>query len=182
MPLQTTVNAAQGFGVVGEFFVDSPQRVQSFILQSASAANNVFGRAFSKTASVQGIARVGNSGSNTLPFAGILVNPKGHPLFGDGSNALNPALVLPNQVNAELCTEGSVIVNINKGSAIAVGDQVVYDNTTGVLTAIAQGANLPVGSSFAFATVDYFIPTLISGTTYFGVITISPTLTIPVLA
>lgn len=176
MGFQSTVNFKQGFGVVGEFYLSSPQRVQSYILSSALASYNVFGRGFSVEA--QGVAAAGNPGGTAI-YAGILVNPKAHPSLGDGVNTLNPSLVLPNNVNAELATEGSVIVSLPAGANI--GDWVVYDNSTGILSTIAPGADLPVGKSFAYATVDYYT-VAVDNSQYIAVITLTPTLTIPVLA
>jgi hypothetical protein len=176
MALQTTVYAAQGFGVVGEVYDDSPLRAQPFTLVSALASYNVFGRGFSVTS--QGVANAGNT-AGTQKFAGILINPKAHALFGDGTGPLNPALVLPNQAVADLCTMGQVVVALP--GVAAIGDLVCYNNTTGVLTTIAPSANLAVGTSFAFATVTRFTPAAVNGI-YLAVIELSPTLIIPVLA
>lgn len=170
---QSTVSRTQGFGVIGELFDDGPLRAQSFIINSSSASNNVFGRGFSITS--QGLAAAGNSGG-THVFAGILVNPKVNVLLGDGTNPLNPSLTLPNFAQATLATEGSFIVTL--GAAANIGDLVVYNNTTGILATIAPGANLPVGTSFAYAFVDRY--TLTSAG--LAVITLQPTLPIPVLA
>ncbi len=172
---QSTVNYQLGSGVPGEFYMDGPQLAQSFILNSASAAYNVFGRGFSKLS--QGVAAAGNSGG-TAQFAGILCSPKTHPLYGDGVNPLNPSFTLPNAVNADLVTEGQIWVTLPADCAL--GDLVVYDNTTGALSTIAPGADLPVGKSFAFAFVDVFTPN--AGTAQLAVITLQPTLPIPVLA
>ena len=46
MTFQATVYDNIGFGVVGELFLDGPLRAQPGRLDSASAANNVIGRAF----------------------------------------------------------------------------------------------------------------------------------------
>lgn len=173
MSFQTAVFLQQGFGVVGELFTDGPRRAESFILNSADASYNVFGRCFTKTS--EGVAQAGSGG--TLGFAGFLVNPKGSTLQGtiaDGS--LAPSLVLPNYAQGELLTMGSIIVALPASAAI--GDLVVYDDTTGDLTTIAPTAALPVGKKFAFAAVDYFTVTAAG----LAVITVSPTFKLPVLA
>lgn len=178
MGFQSTVNNQQGCGIVGEFAVSSPQRVQVMTLNAVDPANNVFGRGFSKLS--QGFAREGNTGVNTLPFAGILVNPKGQPLYGDGVNPLNPSLTLPDYVNAEFATEGFVWAYFTKATAPNYNDYISYNNTTGILSATTPGTVQPAGTSFAFGVVDYFQPpVLISGTTYLGVIQLTPTLVIP---
>lgn len=171
---QTTVNRYIGYGVVGEIFDSGPHRAQPFTLNSASATNNVFGRAFSKTAT-EGVAAVGNT-TGALVFAGIMVNPKEHISRGDAVNPLNPSLTLPNGEVASMLTMGSVFVTLP--AAAAIGDRVIFDNTTGILATIAAGAALPVGKSFAQAVVDRFIPTEAG----LAVITLTPTLITPVLA
>ncbi len=171
MSFQSAVFLQQGFGVIGELFTDGPRRAESFILNSADAAYNVFGRAFTVTS--EGVAAAGG----TNPFAGILVNPKGQVLQGTaGGGSLAPSLVLPNYAQGELLTMGSIIVSLP--DVAAIGDLVVYDNTTGALTTIAPSANLPVGKTFAQAKVDYFTVTAAG----LAVITLSPTIKIPVLA
>lgn len=172
MGFQATVALQQGFGVIGEMFNDGPWRCQSFILNSADASYNVMGRGFTKTS--QGVAQAGSGG--TLGYAGILVDPKGQALRGASGDPLAPSLTLPNYAQGELCTEGSIIVSLP--AACAIGDLVVFDNTTGALSTIAPGANLPVGKSFAYAFVDFYTVSAAG----LAVITLTPTLTIPVLA
>ncbi len=175
MSFQSAVNQFQGLGVPGEMFDNSPRVARSYILNSADAAYNVFGRGFSITS--QGIANAGNT-AGTQIFAGILGNPKGSASYGSASGTLAPSLVLPDYAQGELVTEGSMIVLLPANAAL--GDLVCYDNITGILTTIAPGANLAVGTSFAFATVTYY--TVVFATSPYAVITLQPTLKIPVLA
>lgn len=152
MAFQTTVNIFSGAGVPGDFYTDSPRRAESYILESADATNNVFGRAFTKKAG-QGLAQVGNP-SGTAVFAGFLVNPKGSVNYGVFGNALAPSLVLPNESQAELATWGSIFVELP--AAANIGDYVYFDNTTGALTTQAPGSAPLTGTTFANAVVDYF--------------------------
>lgn len=170
MTYQTTVGLGIGLGVIGELYVQSPVRAQSYILNSVSAAYNVFGRGFTKQA--EGIAQAGGSGA--FGFAGILSNPKGSALYGLAGAPLSPNLVLPNNAQGELVTMGSVIVTL--AAAAAIGDLVVMDNTTGVLATIAPGAALPTGTTFCKAFVDFFTVTVAG----LAVITLNPVMTIPV--
>jgi hypothetical protein len=171
MAFQSTVALQQGFGVPGELYTDAPHKAQSFILESALAAYNIIG-ATAFTVTSQGIAAAGG----TNPFAGILANPKVAPLQGTTTGTLTPTLVLPNEAQADLVTMGDLVVTLP--AAAAIGDLVVYDNTTGALTTIAPGANLPVGKTFAQAKVSFFT---VSGAGL-AVITLNPTWVIPVLA
>lgn len=168
---QSTVNTYQGGGVPGEMYALGPHRAQSFEINSASAANNVIGTAMC-TISSQGVCAVGNVGG-TRQFAGLLVDPKNIALFGAGGIPLAPTLTVPNFTQVECATVGSYWVTLP--TAAAIGDLVVYDNTTGAISTIAPGAALPAGKSFGYATVDYFTVTAAG----LGVITLSPTLTIP---
>jgi len=170
MTFQSTVSLKQGFGVPGEYFTDGPFRAESFILNSVSAAYNIIGAtAFSIVS--QGIAQAGNPSSGV--FAGILANPKTAPLQGGSSGTLSPTLTLPNNAQADIVNMGTMVVTLPASAAI--GDYVVFDNTTGALSTIAPGASLPSGKTFANAVVDYFTV----GGAGLAVITLTPTLVIP---
>lgn len=152
MGFQQSVYLQQGFGVPGDQFSDGPWRVQSFVINSASAAYNVIGATcFSVTS--QGIAAAGNSGG-TAVFAGLLVDPKNQALYGSNGNPFAPTLVLPNYAQGELATMGSFIVTLPASANI--GDWVVYDQTTGAIATVAPGTSLPSGKSWANAFVDYY--------------------------
>lgn len=173
MGFQTAVQLQQGFGVVGELYTDGPYRAQSFTLDSADEDYNVFGRCFTITS--QGVAEAGSGG--TMGFAGFLVDPKNQALNGTAAGgSLAPTLTLPNYSQAALLTMGTIVVALP--AAAAIGDLVVYDDTTGALTTIAPGAALPVGKKFAYAMVDYYTVSAAG----LAVVTVSPTFTIPVLA
>jgi uncharacterized membrane protein YebE (DUF533 family) len=163
MAFQSAVELQQGFGVIGELMDSSPVRSQSFTIVSGSAANNVFGRAFTVTS--QGEAAAGG----TNPFAGILANPKSHASYGTvAGGTLAATLTLANETQAELVSEGSLIVTL--GAAADVGDLVYYTNATGILTTTAPGAAAPASSTLIKgAYVDRF-----DLTTGLAVITLSP--------
>jgi hypothetical protein len=153
---QSTVFFQQGFGVPGELFTDGPYRSQSFIINSALASYNIIGAA-AFTITSQGVAAAGNV-SGTAVFAGILATPKNQPLQGTvAGGTLAPSLVLPNQAQADLITMGSLIVTLP--AAAAIGDYVIFDNTTGALSTIPPGTTLPTGKTFANAVVDYYTVT-----------------------
>jgi structural protein gp24 len=151
MPFQSTVAFNQGFGIAGELFDDSPYRAEPFTIVSDDATNNVFGRAFTVTASEQGIAQAGGTGV----FAGFLINPKGNTTSGTVSGgSLAPTLTIPNQTEAEILNFGCIIVSLP--DAAEIGDLVMYDTTTGELSTISPGDTIPVGTAFANAVVDRF--------------------------
>lgn len=153
MPLQTQVGDNQGFGVIGEIFNDGPVRVQPFRVFSTDPLNNVFARGFSIV--TEGIAQAGNPLATAI-FAGILIGPKEGVLIGDPlDGTLNPQMRLPNNTQGEFITYGSVIVYIE--TAVQIGDEVLYDNTTGVLSTQVRGLPLPPGQSSAYAEVSHVI-------------------------
>ncbi len=146
---QSSVAAQQGFGVVGELFLDGPTRAQPGLLDSGDAANNVIGRAFTIT----------EGGSDALPttpikvqaggvgvFAGILANPKTQASYGTADGGpLAPTLVLPNDRVAEFVQMGTMIISLPGGANI--GDWLVYATATGIISAIAPDS--AVGGGYA---------------------------------
>lgn len=169
MGFQTAVQINQGFGVPGEQYSDGPWRAQSFIIDSALAAYNIIGATMCSVTG-EGVAAAGNAGG-VLPFAGLMVDPKNMALFG---SSLTPTLTVPNNAQVECATMGSYVVTLP--GAASIGDYVVYDNTTGAISAVAAGSSTPgSGKSWGNAFVDYFIPTGAG----LAVITMNPGVGIP---
>lgn len=167
MAFQSSVAINQGFGVPGELYTDAPYRAQSYIINSASAAYNIIG-ATACTITSQGVCQAGSGGS--FGYAGILVDPKNVALFGTGGIPLAPTLTVPNYTQIECLTMGTIVVTLP--DAAAIGDWVVYDNTTGALSTVSAGSSLPSGKSWANAIVDYYT---VSGAGL-AVITVAPSL------
>lgn len=149
MPFQSTVFINAGVGVPGELYTNSPLIAQSYIINSASAAYNIFGTAFSVTS--QGVANAGNTGSQV--YAGILACPKQNASFGGSAGPLSPTLTLANYSQADIVSEGTIYVTLP--AAANIGDVVIFNNTTGVLSTVVPGSALPSGYSNAYATVAY---------------------------
>ena len=133
MPFQSSVFIEQGFGVPGEQFSDGPWRAQPYTIESALASYNIIG-ATACTITSQGFCAAGRSSAQAV-FAGILVDPKNLALFGSGGQPLEPSLTVPNFTAVECATMGSYIVTLPAPAAI--GDKVVFDNTTGALSTIS---------------------------------------------
>lgn len=153
MTFQSSVAARMGFGIVGEFFLDSARRVQPALLDSADAANNVFGRAFTVKAGADGLpgsvltAEAGSSDGLGV-FAGILVNPKAHASYGTAAGGpLAASLTLPNDVVAELCNDTAGVIVDFGATGANVGDWVEYDNGDGVLAPKAPGSAATAGAT-----------------------------------
>lgn len=145
MAFQSTVRVSQTSGVPGELAYEGPLRAKSYILNSASAAYNIVG-ATAFTVSSEGIVAAGGSG----PFAGILANPKAYALLGTSAGGpLAATLTLPNAINAEFVDMGELWVTLP--AAAAIGDRVMYDTTTGVLS--TQPGEVSVTGSIATTTL-----------------------------
>ena len=154
MGFQTTILDRQAYGNVGEFFDDSPRRVETAILESADPADNVFGRVFTRIGQTTDCPAQIVEAGGTGVFVGFLIGPKEHASYGTVGDALAPSLTLPNYVNAALCNMGVIYVKL---PAVAnVGDLVLYAEADGALSTILPGAALPVGQQFAHAVVDQF--------------------------
>ena len=137
MAFQSVVNSQMAFGVAGEPFDNGPRRSAPWALLSASADYNVVGAtAYTVTSgpatpATPAIAAAGGSGV----FAGILVGPKEYATSGTvAGGALAPTMVLPNYTNAELLTQGAIFATLS--GAANIGDQVIYDLTTGALSSM----------------------------------------------
>ncbi len=154
MSLQTTVNQYMAFGVPGDQYDSSPVRSAPFNLNSVSAAYNIIGSTC-YTITGQGVAAAGQAG--TAPFAGFLVNSKEYALYGTSAGGpLAPTLVLPNFLTASLITMGRFLASLP--GSFDIGDNIIFNNTTGAISSQAPGVSLPGGSSWANAKVFYFGP------------------------
>lgn len=151
MAFQSAVYLQQGFGVPGELFNDSPYRSQSYILNTADHPEyNIVG-ATCCTITSQGNAEAGGTGI----FAGFIVDPKVYALQGTvAGGSLAPTLTIPNYTQVELLTMGSIVVTLP--GAAAIGDVVIFNQTTGAISTQTPSTALPSGYSFANAVVDYF--------------------------
>ena len=133
MPFQGAVYNVQSTGVPGDQAFDTPWKAETFTINSTNAAYNIIG-ATACTITGQGFCAAGKSSVNAA-FAGILVDPKAVALFGIGSQPLTATLTVPNFATVECATMGSFFVTLP--AVASIGDKVVYDNTTGVLSTIS---------------------------------------------
>lgn len=134
--LQTTVNAKQGFGLVGSFYDDSARRVAPYNLKANSGVNPKIGNVFTIDSTDVESAVIGGSGV----FGGILVSPHEYALSG-----LAASLELPAGTIGQLCTFGHVVVK--SATAVSVGNVAGFDNATGAISAYADAASVPEGST-----------------------------------
>ncbi len=162
MAFQSTVYTVTGAGVPGEAYMDTPWRAQPYTIDSASAAYNIIGATFC-TKTSQGFCQAGSGG--TMGIAGLLISPKEQALMGSIGS---PTLTVADQVAVQCATQGTFWVTLP--AAAAIGDYVVFDNTTGAISTITPGTSLAGGTSWAYAFV-YVLTVSAAG---LGIITINP--------
>lgn len=150
---QAAVTNNIGFGVPGELFLEGPLRAQPGVLNSANAANNVIGRAFTVADDATGSFDTAvdpqpmeMQAGGTGVFAGILANPKVYANPGVLGDTLGANLTLPNGTMAEFVEETAGII-VQLPAAFAVGDFVYFTNATGALVSAAPDAAAPAGST-----------------------------------
>lgn len=122
---QTAVNLQMGFGVIGEWALEGPQRAVPATITHGTAADIVVGRWF--TYSSEGVVRPGGTGAK----CGVLMNPKNYANNGQGGIALAPGLVVPTGTIGEFGYMGSIV--IAAPAAVALDATAFYDNITGVI-------------------------------------------------
>lgn len=142
MAFPSTVKSGLISGVIGELSHDGPIRAVAGQLDSLTAENNVIGRAFTYRDQADETMRAGGSGK----FAGILVHPKTHVLYGTAGDTLAESLTLPNGAVGEFLQMGYVYVSLATPSA-PIGSAVVYNTTTGALDWVADPATPGAGNA-----------------------------------
>lgn len=195
MTFQSSVAANQGFGVVGEEFLNGPRVAQPGIIDSVGTTPsfNRVGRAFTQVSGADGHCIVGGAIGPGTPFYGILANPKVYPALGGATGTLAPTLDLPQYAEAEFIQE-SAGLNVLLPTACSVGDLVDFDTTTGVLstrspsvsatgsitsnvltvTAVSAGsAPIAVGQLLNGKTGEFTILAILTGTGGVGTYTTS---------
>ena len=110
-----------------------------------------------------------------LGFAGFLVNPLSQALFGTGGQPLAPTLTINNYSIVPCLTMGVIVVTLP--AAANIGDNVIYNQTTGAISTIAPGVLVPFGYTFANAIVSYFTQDIAGSA--LAVVTVNPTFLIP---
>lgn len=134
MTIPNTARTKQLSYVPGNISHDGPTRALSAVLKSGSAANNVFGRAFTFESTAKETVQAG--GAAPAVFAGIMINPKNYMI--DNAYAANGTV-------AEFVHMGEVAVEI-AGSSPKIGDPVYFVPGTGVLTTTSTNNRLIVGA------------------------------------
>lgn len=129
MAFQTSVNQKLAVGVVGDFYDDSPRRVDPYTIKSATAGS--IGKAYTIDASDPSKVALGGEGV----FAGIAVNSKEYV-----RNGLGASLDFAQYDECQLCTMGRIWLSI--ADTVTVGMAAYFNKTTGAITAAASGETI----------------------------------------
>jgi hypothetical protein len=131
--MQTTVNVAQAFGLVGEMYDTTPRRVDAYEVAGSGA---VMGGVAGFNAS----GKVGKMDATTYTkFAGILVRPHEMVNYGTAGNPLAASIAIAEGVTAQVCSMGDVVVIANDAWADGAS---VYVTSAGAFTLTASGNTL----------------------------------------
>lgn len=149
MAFQSTVYNVSGAGVPGEQANDSPLMALPYSIDSASAAYNIIGKTMC-TITNENYCQAGSAGAGG--FAGLLVNPKVQALYGASGQPLAPSMTVNDQDAVECATMGTFWVTLP--AAAAIGDWVIYNNTTGAIATIPRGDEVTTGYSWGYAYVS----------------------------
>ena len=126
MAFQTSVNQKLAVGVVGDFYDNSPRRVDPYTIASSSAGS--IGCAYTVDSSDPSKVNLGGTGV----FAGIAVNSKERARAG-----LAASLAFKQYDEAEICSMGRVWLSI--AADVTVGNAAYFNKTTGAIIAAASG-------------------------------------------
>ena len=140
MAFQTSVNQKLAVGVNGDFYDNSPRRVDPYTIVSSSAGS--IGKAYTIDASDPSKVNLGGEGV----FGGIAVNSKEYV-----RNGLGASLDFKQYDECQLCTMGSIWLSI--ADTVTVGMAAYFNKTTGAIVAAASGETIEgcteiVGSQF----------------------------------
>jgi hypothetical protein len=138
--MQTTVNVAQAFGLVGEMYDTTPRRVDAYEVAGSDA---VMGGVAGFNAS----GKVGKMDASTYTkFAGIFVRPHEMVNYGTAGEPLAASIAIAEGVTAQVCSMGRVVINyeltansqVNANALTLAAGTKIYVTAAGVLTTDAQ--------------------------------------------
>lgn len=153
--IQSSVRFDMGFGVPGQIISDAPHESHAGLIESASSAYNIVGATAFTQPRAGGAVAAGGAISSGNPFFGILANPKVYASFGTSAGGpLAATMTLANEVEAEFVRRGQMVIKL--AAACSIGDLLIFDNTTGVLSTVSPffAANVTIAVTSGVATVN----------------------------
>lgn len=143
--MQTTVNVAQAFGLVGEMYDTTPRRVDAYEVAGSGAV-------MGGVAGFDASGKVGKMDATTYTkFAGIFVRPHEMVNYGTAGNPLAASIAIAEGVTAQVCSMGRVVVNFtltanseaNANALTLAAGTKIYVTAAGVLTTDATTGTSP---------------------------------------
>lgn len=131
--MQTTVNVAQAFGLVGEMYDLTPRRVDAYEVATQVTMGAVAG--FSAA------GKVGAMDADTYTkFAGVVVRPHEAVNYGGAAGALAASITQPAGATVQVCSMGRVVVAIPTGATWVDGDTLFVTTAGAFANATATGS------------------------------------------
>lgn len=130
--MQTTVNVAQAFGLVGEMYDLTPRRVDAYEVATQVTMGAVAG--FSTD------GKVGAMGTGYPKFAGVVVRPHEAINYGGAAGALAASITQPAGATVQVCSMGRVVVAIPTGATWVDGDTLFVTTAGAFANATATGS------------------------------------------
>lgn len=128
MAFQTSVKQKLAVGVNGDFYDNSPRRVDPYTIVSESAG--AIGKVYTIDTTDSSKVVLGGSGI----FAGIAINSKEFVRYGLGASQ-----EFKQYDECELCTMGRIWLSI--ADTVSVGQVACFDPDTGIISAADAGAD-----------------------------------------
>ena len=129
MAFQTSVKQKLAVGVVGDFYDDSPRRVDPYTIASSTAGS--IGCAYTIDSTDPSKVNLGGEGV----FAGIAINSKEFVRYG-----LDASMAFAQYDEAEICSMGRIWLSI--ADDVTVGMAAYFNKTTGAIIAAASGETI----------------------------------------
>ncbi len=129
MAFQSSVKQFLAVGVNGDFYDESPRRVDPYTIKSSTAG--AIGLAYTIDSSDPSKVNLGGEGV----FGGIAVNSKTQVIQG-----ITASQAFKQYDECELCTMGRIWLSI--AGDVAVGNAAFFNTTTGAITAAASGSSV----------------------------------------
>jgi hypothetical protein len=138
--MQRQVNEKLAIGVVGDFYDNTPRAAHAYKLAANGEVLPEYGKVFTAgedavANATEGTAEIGGSGE----YLGVAVHSKEGALRG----GLEASMKLPNGAAGTLAYKGNIVVAVS--ADIEVGYIGIYNTTTGDISGIEKGEEVPSG-------------------------------------
>lgn len=160
MSFQTEVRTFQPFGKPGEFYDNSPRRVDPYVVKGVTASGTSTGAIFGRVYTIASDTPTGDNPPGTPKavmggtgvFAGLLVNPDEHA----NPQNLTPSNALGDGTVGGLCKMGRVIVEV--ATAVTIGQSAIYTTATGAISSTSTPSEPGDGNVLIPNAKFFYVP------------------------